>query len=239
MMDVQLTTISLLKRAEKYFAKKTVVSRTPSGIQRFTYQQIGERIRRLSSVLEKLGVNRGDMVGTIGWNHHWHLEAYFAIPNMGAVLHTINFRLSDEHLIYIINNAKDKVLLVDKDFLPIIERVKDKIPSVESIIVMTDEEELPYTELSSLYLYEKLIRNGDPNYQFPTDIKESEPAGICYTSATTGNPKGVLYTHRSMVLHSMAQSMADGVGISEGTQLLSSFRCSTSMHGDCLLQQRC
>ncbi|MCM3767730.1 long-chain fatty acid--CoA ligase [Neobacillus niacini] len=215
MMDVQLTTISLLERAEKYFAKKTVVSRTSSGIQRFTYQQIGERTRRLSSVLENMGVSRGDMVGTIGWNHHWHLEAYFAIPNMGAVLHTINFRLSDEHLIYIINNAKDKVLLVDKDFLPIIERVKDKIPTVESIIVMTNEEELPNTALSSLYLYEKLIRNGEPNYQYPTDIKESEPAGICYTSATTGNPKGVLYSHRSMVLHSMAQSMTDGVGISE------------------------
>ncbi|WP_042459011.1 long-chain fatty acid--CoA ligase [Neobacillus dielmonensis] len=220
MMDVQLTTISMLERAEKYFSKKTVVSRTSTGIQRFTYQQIGERIRRLSSALEKLGVNRGDMVGTIGWNHHWHLEAYFAIPNMGAVLHTINFRLSEEHLIYIINNAEDKVLLVDKDFLPIIEKVKDKIPTVESIIVMTDEEEIPDSKLGTLYLYEKLIRNGDPTYQYPTDIKESEPAGICYTSATTGNPKGVLYTHRSMVLHSMAQSMADGIGVSESDTAL-------------------
>lgn len=220
MMDVQLTTISLLERAEKYFAKKTVVSRTSSGIQRFTYQQTGERIRKLSSALEKLGVNRGDMVGTIGWNHHWHLEAYFAIPNMGAVLHTINFRLSEEHLIYIINNAEDKILLVDKDFLPLIERVMDRIPTVESIIVMTDEEELPKSELKPLYLYEKLIRNGNPNYQYPTDINENEPAGICYTSATTGNPKGVLYTHRSIVLHSMAQCMTDGVGISETDRAL-------------------
>jgi fatty-acyl-CoA synthase len=220
MMDVQLTTISLFERAEKYFSKKMVISRTSSGIKRLTYKQIGERTRSLSSALEKLGVNRGDMVGTIGWNHHRHLESYFSIPNMGAVLHTINFRLSDEHLIYIINNAMDKVLLVDKEFLPIIDNIKNKLPSVQAVVVMTDEEDLPHSEIEALYSYEQLIRNGDSNYEYPRDINENEPAGICYTSATTGNPKGVLYTHRSIVLHSMAQGLADGVALSESDRAL-------------------
>lgn len=215
MMDTQLTTISMLERAEKYFPKKMVVSRTASGITRLTYKKIGERTRKLSSALEKLGVKRGDKVGTIGWNHHRHLEAYFAIPNMGAVLHTINFRLSLEHLIYVINNAENKVILIDDDFLPIIEKIKDKIPSVQAFIVMTDDKELSRSTLSPLYSYEELVAEGDATYKYPQDINENEPAGMCYTSATTGNPKGVLYTHRSTFLHSMALGLSDTAALSE------------------------
>ena len=163
----------------------------------------------------KLGVKEGDKVGTLAWNDHRHLEAYFAIPSIGAVLHTINIRLSEEHLTYIINNAEDKVLLVDEGMIPIIEKIKDNIPTVEHFIILTDEETLPETSLKPVQLYEDFIQDADETFQFLQDIPETNPAGMCYTSATTGNPKGVLYTHRSIVLHSMMLCFADTIAISE------------------------
>lgn len=215
MMNTQLTLDKLLERAENYFPKKEIVSRTVTGIHRFTYAEFGLRTRRLASALEKLGVERGDRVGTLAWNDHRHLEAYFAIPSMGAVLHTINIRLSTEHLTYIINNAEDKVLLIDDGLLPLLEQIKDNIPSVKAFIVLTDEQELPNTSLKPVYHYETLIKEGNANFQFPDDLDENESAGMCYTSATTGNPKGVLYTHRSIVLHSMTVGLVDTLALSE------------------------
>lgn len=215
MMDTQLTLDKMLERAEKYFPKKEIVSRTAAGIHRYTYGEYGKRTRRLASALEKLGVKRGDRVGTLAWNDHRHLEAYFAIPSMGAVLHTINIRLSKEHLTYIINNAEDKVLLIDEGLVPIIEQIKDGIPSVKAFVILTDNKELPETALEPAYHYEEILKEGDEHYQFPDDLDENESAGMCYTSATTGNPKGVLYTHRSIVLHSMAVGLADSLALSE------------------------
>lgn len=215
MMNVPLTVSSLLERAEKFFPKKQIVSRTLSGIHRFTYKEIGERTRRLASALEKLGVAKGDRVGTFAWNHHRHLEVYFAAPGMGAVLHTINIRLSAEHVSYIINHAEDKVLFIDEDLLPLIERSKDNFKTVEAYIIMTDKDELPETTLEPVYSYEALVREGNPNFEFLKDIDENEPAGMCYTSATTGNPKGVVYSHRGIVLHSYAFGLADTAGLSE------------------------
>src|SRR5690625_4725413 len=135
MMNTPLTITSMIERAEKYFSKKKVISRTQGGMHELTYKEIGERTRALSSALEKLGVQQGDRVGTLAWNHHRHLEAYFAIPSMGAVLHTINIRLNKEHLIHIINNAEDKVLLIDEGFIPAIEEIKDDIQTVESFVI--------------------------------------------------------------------------------------------------------
>ncbi|PWA12998.1 fatty-acid--CoA ligase [Pueribacillus theae] len=215
MMNTQLTLNTLLERAEKYFPKKEIISRTHAGMNRFTYAQFGKRTRSLASALEKLGVIRGDKIGTLAWNDHRHLEAYFAIPSMGAVLHTINIRLSVEHLTYIIRNAEDKILLIDKDFVPLIEQIKDNIPSVKAFVIMTDEEQLPDTTLAPVYHYEAIVSEGDENYAFPADLNENEAAGMCYTSATTGNPKGVLYTHRSIVLHSITLGLADTLAISE------------------------
>ncbi|PLR95385.1 long-chain fatty acid--CoA ligase [Bacillus sp. T33-2] len=215
MMNVPLTVGSLLERAEKFFPKKTVVSRTLSGIHRFTYREIGERTRRLSSALEKLGVGKGDRVGTFAWNHHRHLEVYFAAPGMGAVLHTINLRLSPEHVAYVINHAGDKVLLIDEDLLPLIERVKDNFKTVEAYVIMTDKDELPATSLEPVYSYERLLQEGNPGYEFAKDLDENDPAGMCYTSATTGNPKGVVYSHRGIVLHSYAMGLADTTALSE------------------------
>lgn len=215
MMQTPLTMTQMIKRAEKFFPKKQVVSRTASGIQRFTYKEIAERTRKLAQSLQKLGVERGDKVGTLAWNHHRHLEAYFAIPCSGAVLHTINIRLSPQHIVYIINHAEDKVLLIDSDILPLIEAVKDKLPTVKAFVIMTDDQELPETSLSNVFHYEKLLEEATGDYEYPDDLDENESAGMCYTSATTGNPKGVIYSHRGIVLHSMALGMADSAGVSE------------------------
>ncbi|WP_180968120.1 long-chain fatty acid--CoA ligase [Cytobacillus massiliigabonensis] len=215
MMQTPLTMTQMLNRAERFFPKKEVVSRTASGIQRFTYKQIADRTRKLAEALQKLGVERGDKVGTLAWNHHRHLEAYFAIPCSGAVLHTINIRLSPQHIVFIINHAEDKVLLIDSDILPLIEAIKDKIPAVKAFVIMTDEHELPETSLSNVYHYEKLLAEATGEYEYPDDLDENSPAGMCYTSATTGNPKGVVYSHRGIVLHSMALGMADSAAVSE------------------------
>ena len=215
MMNVPLTVGSLLERAEKFFPKKEVISRTLSGIHRLTYREIGERTRKLASALEKLGIKKGDRVGTFAWNHHRHLEIYFAAPGMGTVLHTINIRLSAEHISYIINHAEDKVIFVDEDLLPLIERVKNQLKTVEAFIIMTDKDDLPSTSLENVYHYEKLIEQASPDYLFVKDIDENEAAGMCYTSATTGKPKGVVYSHRAIVLHSFAFGLADTAALSE------------------------
>ncbi|UII56864.1 long-chain fatty acid--CoA ligase [Cytobacillus spongiae] len=215
MMQTPLTMTQMIKRAEKLYPKKGVVSRTESGIHRLTYKEIGERTRKLADQLQKLGVKRGDKVGTLAWNHHRHLEAYFAIPCSGAVLHTINFRLAPQHITYIINHAEDQVLILDSDILPLIEKIQGHLTTVKAFIIMTDKEELPETSLSPVYHYEKFISEGSADYEFPDDIDENAPAGMCYTSATTGNPKGVVYSHRGIVLHSMALGMVDNVAMSE------------------------
>ena len=220
MMDTPLSIVSMIERAEKLFPKKEIISRTHSGIFEYTYKDMAERTRKLASVLKRLGVEKGDRVGTFAWNHHRHLEAYFAIPSIGAVLHTINIRLPGEHISYIVNHAEDKVLLIDIDLLPLIERVKDDLKTVKAFIVMADDTELPESTLEPLYSYEQLISEGDAEFQFSTDIDENDPAGMCYTSATTGLPKGVVYSHRGIVLHSMAAGLVDTLGISESDRIL-------------------
>lgn len=215
MMQTQLNLTTMVKHAEKYFADKTVISRTLSGVHTIPYSKITERIHRLAGALKSLGVGKGDRVGTIAWNHHRHLEAYFAIPTMGAVLHTINIRVSADDLAYIINHAEDKVLLVDEDLFPLIERVKDQITDVEKIIVMTDKEELPETSLTNIASYESLLEEADPDTELDDAIDENTIAGLCYTSGTTGRPKGVAYSHRGIYLHSLALGLKDTVGLSE------------------------
>jgi fatty-acyl-CoA synthase len=215
MMQTPLLLTQMIKRAEQYFPTKEVISRTESGVHRFSYKQIAERSRRLASALANLGIKEGDRVGTLAWNHHRHLEAYFAIPCSGAVLHTINLRLSPQHIIYIINHAEDEVLLLDSDLLPLIEAIKGSLKTVKAFVIMTDRDSLPETTLHPVYHYEELIKLGDPSFEFRDDLDENAPAGMCYTSATTGNPKGVVYSHRGIVLHSMALGLADSTAVSE------------------------
>ncbi|MED3758412.1 long-chain fatty acid--CoA ligase [Peribacillus frigoritolerans] len=215
MMDTPLIMTQIIERAEKYFPKKEVVSRTDGGIHAFTYAEIAERTRRLTSNLEKFGIQTGDRIGTLAWNHHRHLEAYFAIPCHGAVLHTINMRLSPQHVSYIVNSAEDRLLLIDPDVIPLLEAIKDELTTVEGYIIMTDKDELPETTLSPIYHYEKLLAEGNPKQRFIQTLDENAPAGICYTSATTGNPKGVVYSHRGILLHAIALGLADSTAISE------------------------
>ncbi|MGE7876419.1 long-chain fatty acid--CoA ligase [Peribacillus muralis] len=215
MMDTPLIMTQIIERAEKYFPKKEVISRTDGGVHTYTYAEFAERTRRLASALSELGMNTGDRVGTLAWNHHRHLEAYFAIPCSGAVLHTINMRLSPQHVSYIINSAKDRLLLIDPDVIPLLEAIKDELPAVEGYIIMTDKTELPETSLSPLYHYETLLADGNPKQPFVQNLDENAPAGLCYTSATTGNPKGVVYSHRGILLHAIALGLADSTAISE------------------------
>src|SRR5713226_6771497 len=207
-MRYALTLPAKLERAEQFFPQKEIVSRTASGIFRYTYREFGQRVRKLASALLALGVRKGDRVATLAWNQHRHLEAYLAVPSTGAVLHTLNLRLPPAHLTYIINHAGDKVVIVDADLLPLLESVAPQLKTVERVIVMSDGAAVPQTSLPNVSSYEALVEDAEPIRRWP-DLDEWDPAGMCFSSATTGLPKGVTYTHRAQWLHSMAFCLAD------------------------------
>lgn len=218
-MRYPLTLPAMLERAEQYFPHKEIVSRTASRIFRYTYREYGERVRKLASALLELGVRKGDRVGTLAWNHHRHLEAYFAVPSIGAVLHTLNLRLPPAHLAHIINHAADRVILVDEDLVPLLESIRPQLKTIERVIVMGDGDAFPATALPHPAAYEALIANATPARRWP-ELDEWDPAGMCFSSATTGLPKGVTYTHRAVWLHSMAFCLADTVAVSERDAIL-------------------
>lgn len=220
MMNHPLLIKTMLERSRKLFPKKEVFSRCLDKDYHFTYGELHPRIRKLANVLESLGIKRGDKVGTFAWNNHRHLELYFAITCYGAVLHTLNLRLFPEHLIHVINHAEDKVIFVDEDLIPVLERVKDQLTTVEKYIILSDKEELPPTTLSPVLHYEKLLDEASDSFEFPDDLDENAPAAMCYTTATTGLPKGVVYTQRSIYLHSLALALPDTLGISERDVLM-------------------
>jgi fatty-acyl-CoA synthase len=221
MMAYPLTITSMFRRGIDLFPRKHIVTRRPSGeLVRHTYSQFGERTARLAGSLRGLGVARGDRVGTFAWNNHRHLEAYFAVPCSGAVLHTLNIRLFPDQLVYIINHAEDRVLLIDADLVPVVEAIADRLTSVRHYVIMADGP-LPQTTLSPVSSYEELLAQADPDFAWPEDLDETSPAAMCYTSATTGNPKGVIYTHRSVYLHSLNVGLADSLALSERDVVLS------------------
>ncbi len=212
-MNYPLLIPRILERARTMFPRKEIITRTGEGTHRYTYQELAGRVNRLANALSALGVGVGDRVGTFAWNSYRHLEAYFAAPTMGAVLHTINIRLNADDLTYIINHAGDKVLLVDPDLAPIIEALAPGLESVERFIILTDDRGLT-TSLPAALSYEKLLSRASDQF-IPVEVDENAPAGLCYTSATTGRPKGVMYSHRGLFLHSMAECMADTLAFSE------------------------
>ena len=216
MMQTPLLLTDFLKRAERYFPNKLIISRAgENSIHRIPYKEYVKRTRKLADALTKLGMSRGMKVGSFAWNHHRHLEAYFAVPCAGSVLHMINIRLSPEHIVYIINHAEDEILLVDADLFPLIEKIAPMLKTVKHYVIMKDGMDLPETNLENVYSYEQLLEEASDKYEFPEDLDENMAAGMCYTSATTGNPKGVVYTHRGLVLHSYALGLADSLGVRE------------------------
>ena len=176
---------------------------------RFTYRTLYERINRLASGLEKLGIKQGDTVCVFDYDSNRYLECYFAVPMMGAVLHTMNWRLSPEQMLYTMNHAEDDVVLINSDFLPILEEIRDKLTTVKKIVLLTDEDKKPATKLNIDIEYEEMLRGASPTYDFP-DLDENTKATTFYTTATTGLPKGVYFSHRQLVLHTMCTALMVG-----------------------------
>lgn len=213
MMNYQLLVPGLLDRADIYFPHKEIITREGDGVHRYTYRDLKRRVNQLCHALAGLGVEKGDRVGTFGWNTYRHLEAYFAPPSMGAVTHTTNIRLSADDLTYIVNHAGDKVMLVDPDLVPILEPLAPSLETVEHFVIMTGDSGFQ-TSLPSAHIYEDLL-DGNPETFDRPPLDENDPAGLCYTSATTGRPKGVTYTHRAQILHAMMECSADSAGVRE------------------------
>jgi len=204
-MEYPLLLRTFLLRAAKYFPAKEVVSVYPDNeIFRYTYADYFRRTCQLAHALESLGVRRGDHVASMALNTHRHLELYYGVPCMGAALHTTNFRLPLHHLAYIINHAEDKVMFVDEDLAFILDAIKDKLTTVKHYVIVSQRGKMPQTSLKPVYLYDELISRFPESYDFPDDLSEWDPALICYTSATTGDPKGVVYSHRGLILHNYA-----------------------------------
>lgn len=213
MMHIPLTIHSLIDHAARYHGDTEVVSvETDGTMQRTNWQETCARSRRLSSALRLLGLARGDRCATLAWNNARHLQCYFGISGSGMVCHTINPRLPPEQLVYIINHAQDRIIFFDKTFLPLIVGLKDQLSTVRHFVLMSDRDE-EAEKLPGLLFYEDILATGDPEAIW-VDVEESEASGLCYTSGTTGNPKGVLYSHRSTVLHSLAAALPDTLSIS-------------------------
>lgn len=219
MQDFPLTLQHVLWRIEKLFPKKEIVTLRETGLHRHTYSDFVVRVKRLANVLTALGIGSGDRVGTLAWNSYRHLELYYAAPCMGAILHTLNPRLFPEQLAFIINDAADKILFVDETLLPALDRIAGQISTVETIVVLSDGGALPAHSLGELRDYETLLATAPTTYTWPT-LDEYSAAAMCYTSGTTGNPKGVVYTHRSQFLHAMTGLQTAGLSLSEQDTVL-------------------
>ncbi len=211
MMDFPLTLTHFLERARTYFGRSEVVSRGPDkSLHRYTYADFYRRTCQLAGALKRLGLQPGDRVASLCWNHHAHLELYFGVPAMGGVIHTLNLRLHPNDLGYIARHAEDRILVVDRSLLPLYEKFASMVPSIQHVIVVPDDGPTPEGRLD----YEKLLAAEPTTFAFP-ELEERSAAMLCYTSGTTGHPKGVLYSHRSIVLHTLMVCAADSVGMSE------------------------
>ncbi|MDQ3365581.1 MAG: long-chain fatty acid--CoA ligase [Myxococcota bacterium] len=217
MMDYPLTITHLLDRAARYHGGTEIASVRPDrSVTRTTYRDLAERSARLANALTRLGVAPGDRVGTLAWNHHQHLECYFGVPAMGAVVHTLNLRLHPTEIGYIANHAEDAVIVVDQSLWPLFEKLRPAVKSLRHVLVIRDKgEPLP----DGTHDYDALLADASPTFAWPT-LDERAGAMLCYTSGTTGNPKGALYSHRSTVLHALAVSLPDAIGFSMADTVL-------------------
>lgn len=215
MMQQPLLISALLRHAERHHPTQQVVSRRVEGdIHRYTYKDLAARSRRMAKALARLGVAAGQRVASLAWNGYRHLELYYSASGSGLVLHTLNPRLHADQLVWIADDADDQVLCFDLSFLPLIEAAAPKMKGVKHFVLMTDRAHMPaQTSLPQLLCYEELLESEDDQFIWP-DLDENSPSSLCYTSGTTGNPKGVLYSHRSTVLHTMASGLPDAFNLS-------------------------
>ena len=216
MQESPLLISSIIRHGEFVYADKKIFTVTPEGVEQATFFQVSKRAEQLAAALIKLGVQRGDRVATFMWNNQAHLEAYMAIPCMGAVLHTLNIRLFPEQLAYIINHAEDQIIIVDASLVPVLAKVRDQLTTVRHIIVHGHDDS---GVLGETLDYESLVHAERPGFEWP-ELDERSAAIMCYTSGTTGNPKGVVYSHRSTWLHSMASTSANSIGLCEKDRCL-------------------
>jgi fatty-acyl-CoA synthase len=218
MQDFPLTITHIFRHGRSVFGESEVVTFEGESCRRATFTQVAERADRLASALRRLGIREGDRVGTFAWNTQEHLEAYMAVPSMGAVLHTLNLRLFPEQLTYITNHAEDRIILVDATLIPLLARVAADLKTVEQFVIMGQGDASPLG--SNVLSYEELLaaESGDV-YPYP-EIDERSAAAMCYTSGTTGNPKGVVYSHRSTFLHSIAAGSGTTFGLTERDRIL-------------------
>ena len=220
MMDTPLTITQIMRHAERVYPNAEVVSvRADNPLHRTTYTEIFSRARQLANALTNLGIGKGDRVATLAWNDNRHLELYYGIQCAGMVCHTINPRLFPQQVQYIVDHAEDRVIFVDSLIFPLVEKLAPTLKTVEKIVVMTDRAHMPDTSLDNVLCYEDLLAAESDDFEWP-ELSESDACALCYTSGTTGNPKGVLYNHRSTVIHAMAVNGADAIGFRNSDTIL-------------------
>ncbi|PCI31659.1 MAG: long-chain fatty acid--CoA ligase [Alphaproteobacteria bacterium] len=220
MQDQPLLITTIMNYAALYHREGEVVTKAvEGGLHRTTYGEVSRRSAKLAHALTKLGINQGDCVSTMAWNSYRHLELYLAVPCKGSLLNTINPRLFPDQILYILAHSEAKILFLDLTFVPLLEKLADKITGVEKFVIMTDRAHMPETTLDNILCYEELIAPEEDQYDWP-DLDENTAAIICYTSGTTGEPKGALYSHRSTVLHCFSTCSKDSLGISNRDTIL-------------------
>ena len=214
-MDRPLLISSLLTHAERHHGDQEIVSRRVEGdVHRYTYRELAQRARRLANALAARGIVQGDRVATLAWNGYRHMELYYAASGSGAVLHTLNPRLHPDQVVWIADHAEDQILFFDLSFLPLIEAIASRVSTVKAFVAMTDRAHMPASsKLTNLLCYEELVEDHSADFEWPV-FDEEAASSLCYTSGTTGNPKGALYSHRSTMLHTYAAALPDALNVS-------------------------